>query len=139
MGCSRRENRHAARPLNAITHIYDGGAPSARDGRLRRNTAAGLALHTCASVWWAPFYEGFFGRQARRSAAHAVGGASAVAALAYLVDYFVVGRRFRPGFESFLSPRSLFAVYAALAAGFAAASITARKPRRVRRSPAGPR
>ena len=45
--------------------------------------------------------------------------ASAITAIAYLVDYYVVSRRFRPGFEAYLSPRGMFAVYAALAAGFA--------------------
>ena len=133
LACSRRENRHAARPLNAITHIYDGGAPPAHDGRLRRNTALGLTLHTGASIWWALFYERLFGTAARRSTAWAVGGASAIAGAAYVVDYFVVGRRFRPGFESFLSARSMFAVYAALATGFAAASLISRTPPRARR------
>jgi len=45
--------------------------------------------------------------------------ASAITAIAYVVDYYVVSRRFRPGFEAYLSPRGMFAVFAALAAGFA--------------------
>ena len=48
--------------------------------------------------------------------------AATVAAIAYVVDYYVVHRRFRPGFEAYLSPRAMFAVYAALAAGFALSS-----------------
>jgi hypothetical protein len=48
--------------------------------------------------------------------------------VAYHVDYNVVHRRFRPGFEAHLSRRGLFAVYAALAAGFTAAAIL-RQPR----------
>ena len=137
MACSRLENAHAARPPNAVTHIYDGGAPRAADGRGGRNTALGLAIHTGASIWWALFYEQLFGARARRSAAHALGGAGAIAAAAYVVDYFIVARRFRPGFEAFLSPRSMFAVYAALAVGFAAASLSSRERRAARRSPAG--
>jgi len=133
MACSRRENRHAARALNAITHIYDGGAPPAHDGRWRRNTALGLTLHTGASIWWALFYERLFGTAARRGTAWAAGGASAIAGAAYVVDYFVVGRRFRPGFESFLSARSMFAVYAALATGFAAANLLISRTQRLAR------
>jgi hypothetical protein len=116
---SRLENRHAARPMNAIAHIYDGGTPPAHDGDGGRNTWLGLGIHTAASVWWAAFYElGLAGRGNRRPSSRLL-IASGVAAIAYVVDYYVVNQRFRPGFEAYLSPRSLFAVYAALAAGFA--------------------
>src|SRR5687768_11281612 len=53
---SRVENRHAARPINAIAHIYDGGMPPAHDGHGGRNTAVGLGIHTAASLWWAVFF-----------------------------------------------------------------------------------
>jgi hypothetical protein len=122
---SRLENGHAARPLNAIAHIYDGGPPPAHDGRNGRNTALGFAIHTAASVWWAVFYEGLLAQQRRpRPAA----SAAAVAAVAYAVDYYVVAKRFQPGFEKYLSARAMFAVYAALAAGFAW-SARGRRPR----------
>jgi len=112
---SRIENRHAARPINAIAHIHDGGLPPARD-RAGRNTLLGFGIHTAASVWWALVFE-YLPRQHRNAA-----GAAAVSGLAYVVDYHVVHRRFRPGFEAHLSPASLLAIYAALAAGFAAAA-----------------
>jgi hypothetical protein len=111
---SRIENRHAARPINAIAHIHDGGPPPARN-RGGRNTALGLAIHTAASVWWALFFQSLPAKQ--RNAA----GAASISALAYLVDYYVVHRRFRPGFEAHLSARSLCAIYAAFAAGLLAA------------------
>lgn len=113
---SRVENRHAARPMNAIAHIYDGGTPPAHDGPNGRNTALGFAIHSAASVWWAVFYEAALAPQRRRRPAAT---AAAIAAAAYVVDYFVVSKRFRPGFEHYLSPRAMLAVYAALAAGFA--------------------
>ncbi len=112
---SRRRN--ATAPLNAVAHIYEGGRPAARDGPGHRNTLLGAALHAGASLWWAAFYEGLFGR-ARRSRAALAGGAC-VAAAAYVVDYHVVGERFRPGFEKHLGPGGMLAVYAALGAGFA--------------------
>ncbi len=120
--CSRIENRHGARPINAVAHIYDGGAPRAGDGAGSRNTLLGFAIHAGASVWWAAYYEALFGRRARREMRAAAGGAAAIAAVAYVVDYKVVARRFRPGFERYLSGWSLFAVYASLAAGLALAS-----------------
>jgi hypothetical protein len=113
--CSRIENRHARRPINAVAHIYDGGRPPAGE-RGGRNTALGFTIHTAASVWWALLFETLPARQ------RAASGAAAVSVMAYIVDYHVVHRRLRPGFEAHLSPRSLFAVYAALAAGFALAA-----------------
>lgn len=116
---SRAENRHAARPMNAIAHIADGGSPPADDGPSHRNTALGFATHMAASVWWAVFFEALFGNRARRSAREAVAGGAAIAAAAYVVDYHVVSRRFRPGFEHYLSRPAMLALYASLAAGFA--------------------
>ena len=134
--CSRQENGHGARPLNAIAHIVDGGPPPAHDGRNRRNTFLGLAIHTAACLFWSTCYEALLGRYARRSVPHALGTGAATAATAYVVDYYVVSSRFRPGIEAHLSGKAMFAVYAALGAGFAAAALlTARRTRR----PAAPR
>ena len=109
--------------MNAVTHIFDGGPPLPHDGERNRNTVLGFGIHTAASLWWALFYQGLLGRHAERSAPRALGAGAAIAAIAYIVDYYVVGPRFRPGFEAYLSRRSLFAVYAALAGGFAASSL----------------
>ena len=119
--CSRIENRHAARAMNAVAHIYDGGRPPAHDGPGGRNTALGFAIHTGAALWWALFFEGLPAR--RRN----LRSAAAVSALAYVVDYHVVHRRFRPGFEQHLSGRSLAAIYASLGAGFALAGALNRR------------
>ncbi len=119
--CSRLGHRRGTRPINAVAHIYDGGQPPARDGCRARNTVGGFAIHTAAAWWWALFYEAL--PETRRS----VAGAAGVAAAAYCVDYHVVGARFRPGFERHLSGRALLATYAALAAGFAIASLLERR------------
>ena len=111
---SRLENGHTARPMNAVAHIYDGGMPRAHNGKGARNTLLGTAIHSGASIWWATFYQAALAARAGR-----VPAAAAIAAIAYLVDYYVVHKRFRPGFEAYLSPRALFGVYAALAAGYA--------------------
>ena len=129
LACSHRENGHAARPMNAVTHILDGGAPPAQDGAGRRNTLLGFAIHSAASIFWAAFYEPLKRKP--------LAGAAGITALAYVVDYYVVGPRFRPGFEAYLTGRSLFAVYAALAAGFAASALMQAR-RSARRRPARP-
>ena len=126
---SQLQNGHAARPLNAIVHILDGGAPPAHDGDGMRNTILGFGIHTAASVWWAAFYE--LALAAQESPKPLATG-SLVAAIAYLVDYYVVSKRFRPGFEAHLSARGMFGVYAALAAGFALSGADGRAPVRDR-------
>jgi hypothetical protein len=138
---SSRENGHAARPINAIAHIYDGGDPPAHDGDGGRNTLLGLGIHTAASIWWAAFYEMALAEQQPRL--RRFPAAAALSAIAYVVDYYVVSKRFRPGFEAYLSPRAMFAVYAALAAGFALsgrgrrASVRKRHHEREGAAPAG--
>jgi hypothetical protein len=57
--------------------------------------------------------------------------AAAVTAGAYITDYYLVPKRFTPGFEKRVSGKSLFAIYVALAVGLAARDvIKAGKPRR---------
>jgi hypothetical protein len=102
--------------MNAIVHIFDGGAPPAHDGRNCRNTLLGFGIHTAASIWWAAFFELALAAEERP---RPLVTSSVLSAIAYVVDYYVVDKRFRPGFEEYLSPRAMFAVYAALAAGFA--------------------
>ena len=117
--CSRLERGRAAPPLNAVSHILSGGPPPADAGPAGVNMVAGLVLHAGAAAFWATPFELLFGRIARRSALGAGVGGAAVSALAFVTDYYVVPRRFRPGYEAFLSGRGLFALYAALAAGLA--------------------
>ena len=50
-------------------------------------------------------------------------GGPAIAALAYLTDYYVVPKRLTPGFEERLSGRSMFGIYALLGATLPLASL----------------
>ena len=117
--CSRIERGRATPPLNAISHIAWGGGPPAEVGPKGINFATGVALHAGASLFWATPFELAFGRNARRSRAAAWLGSAIISAVAFVTDYYVVSRRFQPGYEAYLSRRGLFAVYAALAAGLA--------------------
>ena len=118
--CSRGERGRSALAMHAVSHIAYGDDPDEHDGRLARDWWAGAAMHHGASVFWATFFEAFFGRDAERSTASALVGGATIASAAYLTDYHVVSDRFKPGFETHLSNASLCAVYAALAVGLAA-------------------
>jgi hypothetical protein len=119
---SRARNDRAATSINAVSHIAWGGRPPAHEGPGGRNFMVGTGLHLGASVFWAVLFESVLGRFARRSASNAWSGGAAIAGMAYCIDYHIVPKRLRPGMEAYLSKRGLYAVYAALAAGFALAA-----------------
>jgi hypothetical protein len=114
--CGRTEDGNPVAPLNAISHILWGDEAAEHEDADVEHTVAGVALNTAAITGWAGVYELAFGRSARRgNLAAALAGGAAVSALAYVVDYYVVPKRFTPGFEQRLSPASMLAVYATLA------------------------
>lgn len=56
-------------------------------------------------------------------------GGAAVAAVAYVTDYYFVPKRLTPGFEKRLSGPAMFAVYATLALSLPIAALCERKTR----------
>jgi hypothetical protein len=119
----RRDLDDPAAPLNGPSQWVWGPHAAYRDGVTLRHTALGYGIHHLASVFWALFFERMAGR--RRAALPA---AVATASLACLVDNACRPRRLRPGFEKRLSAPSLFLVYAAFAAGLAAAVLIRPRP-----------
>jgi hypothetical protein len=118
----RRELGDPAAPLNGPSQWVWGRDAAYRDGFTLRHTALGYGIHHLASVLWALLFE----RMANRRAA--LPAAIATASLACIVDNSCRPRRFRPGFEKRLSVPSLFLVYAAFAAGLAAAALIRHPP-----------
>jgi hypothetical protein len=116
----------AAAPLNATSHILWGENATRRDDVDVRHTLVGALLNAAAMVSWASVQHLFFPRP--RGPWGSVATGAAVAALAYVTDYYVVPKRLTPGFEARLSRSGLASVYAALAAALAATA--AAKPRR---------
>lgn len=121
--CGERDDANPIAPINAISHILWGDKAARQEDASIQYTLAGVALNSAAVLSWAAVYELTFGQLARKGnfAAAVLGGAS-VAGLAYVTDYYIVPKRLTPGFEKRLSPRSMFAVYATLAATLPLAS-----------------
>jgi len=120
--CSKVERGRSSLPMHSVSHIAWGDAPDAHQGQNRVDWFVGAGLHHGASIFWAAFFEGFFGKDAEKSTASAVVGGATIAAAAYVTDYHVVSERFAPGFEAHVSNRSMFAIYAALGVGLAASA-----------------
>ena len=118
MVCGRAEGQSGWRPINAISHIAWGRKAAQKNLLTARYTGMGLLLNGLACGFWAWLY-----RHCRRSMRSpdsfllSVGSGVAISALAYVTDYYVVPRRFTPGFELTLSRRSFPWLYGALAVG----------------------
>jgi hypothetical protein len=132
------DNSYAA-PLNATSHILWGDEAASKDDASLKYTLTGLLLNHASAIFWALFYEKLFGRRTESAAAptRASGrrkkerprgpspakpilGAAAVAAGAYITDYYLIPRRFTPGFEKRVSGKSLATIFVTLAVGLAA-------------------
>lgn len=111
---ARREGTTAAAPVNAVSHVVWGDEAGSQDDVSLRYTGTGFVTNHAASVMWAGVYE-LLRRRVGAGALGALACGPAVSALAYVVDYHMVPRRFTPGYELRLSGRGLGAVYGALA------------------------
>jgi hypothetical protein len=111
-----RDSGSAVAPVNATSHIAWGESAAAFESVDAKHTLVGMVLNAGACVFWATFYEKWFGRAAERGdVGAALLGGAAVAAAAYVTDYHVVPKRLTPGWEARISPRSLAAAYVVLA------------------------
>ncbi len=127
---SRLTTGRSSLGLNAISHIVWGPKAARQTSWTSRYTGTGLLLNQGACLFWAGCYEALLRKQPPHSVTKSVADAMKIAALAYVVDYHVIPKRFTPGFE-FVFPRRLFPLlYVGLAASlFAGATFCARRPR----------
>lgn len=118
------EEGNAVAPINAVSHILWGDRAADQEGVSMKYTLTGGLLNTAAIVGWAGVHQLLFARSPlNKTLPGALATGAMTAALAYITDYYVVPKRFTPGFEKRLSTYSLFGVYATLAVALAAGSI----------------
>lgn len=129
----KREAASYAAPINATSHILWGDEAARHDKASLKYTASGFLLNHLATVMWAAVHEKWVApaisrwsspRPSLAPLATAMGGA-AVAAGAYVTDYYLIPRRFTPGFEKRLSGQSMALIFGALALGLAAGTLLA--------------
>lgn len=103
-------------PTNSVSHWFYGDEALHEDDFSLRYTVPGFLTHHISSIFWAAFYERWFGDDAERGdVGPALLGGAAVAGMACFVDYELTPKRFRPGFDVHLSKPSMFLTYASIA------------------------
>jgi hypothetical protein len=120
--CSAIEEDAPAGALNGPSQWLWGESEAFTRRATLKHTAVGYLIHHASSIFWAFLHERAFGGAAKSATRHCI-EAAATTATAYVIDYRLTPRRLRPGFRKHLGPLSMFAVYAAFAAGLAAAAI----------------
>ena len=130
LALGRQQDGSAVAPLNAVSHwLWDEEALHA-DRPTWRHTLVGYLTQHAASVLWAMLYARVVGHRAEaKRLPNAIAGGIALSAVAYVVDYTVTPKRLTPGYEHRLDGRGMFAVYAALAAGFALGAVALQRGR----------
>ncbi|RJF99633.1 hypothetical protein [Noviherbaspirillum saxi] len=126
----KRETASYAAPLNATSHVVWGEKAAWQDKPSLKYTVTGFLLNHAATVFWASIYEKWFAPQAgdrSSSPLRPLVGAAVVTAGAYVTDYYLVPRRFTPGYEKRLSNTSLTGIYAMLALGLVARALIERR------------
>ena len=114
---ARLRGQSGWRPINGFSHMLWGPKAAVQQRFTARYTGTGLLLNALACGFWAWTYDVLCRTRPAGSYLPLAGAGIAVAALAYVTDYYVVPRRFTPGFEMSLSRRDFPWLYGALAAG----------------------
>ncbi|HUQ12617.1 MAG TPA: hypothetical protein VM146_20085 [Steroidobacteraceae bacterium] len=97
-------------------------------------TVTGFLIHHLTATGWALLHERVFGRSKQaQTPARQMRNAAITAAVANFVDYRLTPKRLQPGFDAQLSKKSMFAVYAAFAAGLALYDLATRDRQTKRR------
>lgn len=123
---SRSEGHSAVRPINATSHVIAGPADAPREEVDVRHTLPGLAINVGSAFFWGAVAAAAMPQRSRLSRGQIVGRAFATALVAGIVDYGIVPRRLRPGWELALKPRSVAGALAAMGFGLAAGALVAR-------------
>lgn len=122
------EEGNAISPINAVSHILWGNRAARQSEASIKYTLSGGLLNTAAIVGWAGVHRILFGRRRMTpTVAGAIAQGCATSALAYVTDYYIVPKRFTPGFEKRLSNGALLAVYGTLALALAAGNLKGRR------------
>lgn len=119
------DHRSPFAPVNSISHMLYGQRAYVIDEPKPKYLLPGILLNFGAMLGWAAVAEivlRLLKVQIPQTALNLF-VCSGVTLLAYFVDFYVVPKRFTPGFEHVLSSRSMLVLYALMAASLFAGSM----------------
>lgn len=134
---SRLEGQGAPRPVNATSHVIWGPKTAQRDEIDLAHTAPGLGINVGSAFFWGAVFALSAPRPARTPPGSLLTRAFGTTLLAALVDYVLVPKRLRPGWELALRARSVAATLAAMGTGLAVGGLVARETDRTKGWEAG--
>lgn len=123
---SKNDSNSYFAAINAISHWLYGAEAFAHKAPDISHTVAGYAIHHLSATLWACVYENWF-PETQKATHQVVADALKVATLACFVDYKLTPYRFRPGYETHLSTKSLGIVYGTFAMGLALRQLVRQK------------
>jgi hypothetical protein len=124
---SRLEGHSAARPINATSHVLWGPHDALAEEADAARTVPGLLVNVGAAFFWGAVFAFFTPPASKLTSKTIIGRAFGTSLLAAVVDYGLVPRRLRPGWELALRAPSVALALAAMGAGLAAGGLTARR------------
>lgn len=123
----QKELKRSAAPINGPSQWLWGRQAAYANRFTFRHTVIGYCIHHAASIFWAIWYERFRHNAPTANVIDAaITPAVFTTATAYTVDFYLIPKRFAPGFENRLSKKSLLAVYGIFALGLATPALLAR-------------
>lgn len=109
-----------AKVINSTSHIVWGDKDAFRASKPDlKHTLVGAALNAAAMGSWAVVQQGMFGKSSRGTFGKALAAGAVTSALAYVTDYYLVPKRFTPGFEKHLGSGEMLGMYGVLAGALA--------------------
>ena len=116
---ARAEGASFLQPINATSPWLQGESAGDVKELDFKHTGTGLATHQGACVFWASLFEALRATAPYAGPSRIVRDAAAVSMIAAVVDYGLMPRRLRPGWEGPLPIRSVAGGFAGLALGLA--------------------
>ena len=119
----KKETGSAIAPINAVSHWLWGEEAALQEDVSAKYTGVGAATHALSAMFWATAHAALRPEYPQRPVASALAGGLATGAVATVVDYAMIPKRFTPGFEHRIATPSLAAALMAISLGVAAGTL----------------
>jgi hypothetical protein len=120
----RKQSGSAIAPINAVSHWLWGDAAAREESIDARHTGVGAVTQMLAGIFWGTLHAKLRPRVPHSDIVPAaIAGGVATAAVAGVVDYGLIPKRFTPGYELRVSSGAVLLALGAIAAGIAAGTV----------------